>query len=59
MTKDMPKNFLFSKPEIIGLGIYKAMMNPKSDVVYLPGFWKIIMFIIKIIPESIFKILNF
>jgi len=54
MTAHMPKGPLFAKADAIGLGIYKAMKNGK-DVAYLPGFWKLVMFIIRHIPESIFK----
>ncbi len=58
MTADMPKSPLFVKPVVVGQGIYKAIIQQK-DVVYLPGWWKLIMFIVKIIPEGIFKKLNF
>ena len=54
MTADMPKSPLFSKPEIIGKGIYEAIKNEK-DIVYLPGFWRLVMLIIRLIPEAIFK----
>lgn len=57
MTAHMPKGPLFAKPRDIGKGIYKAM-KAGSDVVYLPGYWRIIMTIIKLIPESIFKKLS-
>ncbi len=54
MTAHMEKGALFSKPEIIGKGIFEAMTKGK-DIVYLPGFWYLVMFIIRHIPESIFK----
>ncbi len=57
MTAEMPKSPLFAKPEVVGKGIYKAMLKGK-DIAYLPGFWRIIMFIIKHIPEKIFKKLS-
>jgi short-subunit dehydrogenase len=57
MTAHMPKTALFSKPSVIGKGIYEAMTKGK-DVVYLPWFWKYVMCIIKSIPESIFKKLS-
>ena len=54
MTADMPKNFLFAKPEVVAGGIIKAIIKGK-DIAYVPGFWRLVMFIIKHIPESIFK----
>lgn len=54
MTLGMPDSPLFAKPEQVGKDIYKAIVS-KKDVVYTPGYWKIIMAIIKMIPEGIFK----
>lgn len=57
MTSHLPKNFLFAKPEMVGEQIYDAISKQK-DVVYVPKFWRLIMFIIKHIPEFIFKKLS-
>jgi short-subunit dehydrogenase len=57
MTAHLEKNFLFARVETVGRLIYEAIINQK-DVVYVPGFWRFIMLIIKLIPESIFKRLN-
>jgi decaprenylphospho-beta-D-erythro-pentofuranosid-2-ulose 2-reductase len=57
MTKGIDKNFLWSSPEKIARGIKGAIEN-KKDVVYLPGYWKYIMCIIKLIPGFIFKKLS-
>jgi short-subunit dehydrogenase len=46
--------FLVAKPEWVGRKIV-ALINRPTDVVYLPGFWWLIMLIIKHIPEMIFK----
>jgi len=54
MTADLKKGFLFSKPEVVGEGIYRAIKKGK-DIVYLPWFWWPIMLIIKNIPEAVFK----
>lgn len=54
MTAHMKQGLLFAQPEVVGAGIYDAIKKRK-DVAYLPGYWKIIMFVIKSIPESIFK----
>jgi short-subunit dehydrogenase len=57
MTADFPQGPLFAKPVQIGRGILKAIEH-RRDVVYLPGFWRPVMFIIRTIPEFIFKKLN-
>jgi len=54
MTANMPKNFLFAKPETVAKIIYDGINNGK-DIIYVPQFWRCIMFIIKHIPEFIFK----
>ena len=54
MTDHIEKNFLYVHPKVIASGIYNAITQGKS-VSYLPWFWKYIMFIIKILPEFIFK----
>lgn len=54
MTLHLKKNFLFTEPDVIADGIIKAF-EEKKDIVYLPKYWQLIMCIIKIIPESIFK----
>lgn len=54
MTKEFKKGFLWVSPDVISKGIYNAIKN-KKEVVYLPFFWRYIMFIIKAIPEKIFK----
>ena len=58
MTADLPKNPLYSSPQQIGKGIFDAMKNGKN-VVYLPGFWRLTMMVVKAVPEGIFKKLNF
>jgi short-subunit dehydrogenase len=53
----LPKNALFVKPDVIGRGIVKAV-DRGADVVYLPWFWKLILAVIRAIPERIFKKLS-
>ena len=57
MTANMPKNPLFAKPQDVGRLIYKAI-NSGKDIAYVPGYWRWIMLIIKLIPEFIFKKLS-
>lgn len=54
MTANLKKGLLFANPRSVGEGIYRAMQGGK-DVVYLPGYWRIIMFVVKSIPEKVFK----
>lgn len=58
MTAHLSKNLLFSQPEAIAKGIIKAINKNKSKEIYLPGYWRIIMFIIKCIPGKIFNKLS-
>ncbi len=57
MTAHMRKGRLFADPKIVGQGIYRAIVKRK-DVVYVPAYWRYIMWIIKSIPESRFKKMN-
>lgn len=57
MTADFKKGLLFAQPETVALGIVRAI-EKKRDVVYLPWFWRVIMYIIRLIPEFIFKRLS-
>lgn len=54
MTADFKKGALWASPETVGLGIVRAI-DKKRSVVYLPGFWRLIMTIICSIPETVFK----
>ena len=57
MTAHLPQGPLFASPEQVARGIVKAIAARK-DVVYVPGFWRPIMFIIRSVPEFVFKKLN-
>jgi short-subunit dehydrogenase len=57
MTVSFKKGALWAQPDSIARGILSAIEH-KKEVVYLPGFWRIIMFIIRHIPERIFKRLS-
>jgi len=54
MTVDYKKGFLWAQPNAVAKGIIKAIDNGKAEV-YLPEFWRLIMFVIRNIPEFIFK----
>ncbi|MBL7998427.1 MAG: SDR family oxidoreductase [Candidatus Kapabacteria bacterium] len=54
MTAHVQKNPLFASAQSVGKAIADAMIARK-DVVYVPGFWRFIMAVVRAIPESIFK----
>jgi decaprenylphospho-beta-D-erythro-pentofuranosid-2-ulose 2-reductase len=57
MTAAFPKGFLWAKPQQVAAGIVRAIDRSRA-VVYLPGFWRPIMFIIRAIPETLFRRLS-
>jgi decaprenylphospho-beta-D-erythro-pentofuranosid-2-ulose 2-reductase len=54
MTAAFPKGPLWAKPQKVASDIVKAI-DRRAAVVYVPGFWRLIMFIIRSIPEPIFQ----
>lgn len=54
MTGTFRKGLLWTKPAVIARGIVDAI-DQKRDVVYLPFFWRPLMFAVRMMPESIFK----
>ena len=58
MTREFRKGALWAKPETVARGIMRAIDRRRS-VVYLPWFWSMIMLIIKLIPEFLFKRIKF
>jgi short-subunit dehydrogenase len=54
MTMNFMKSALWAQPKNIARDIVRAI-EKKTDVLYTPWFWRIIMGIIILIPETIFK----
>jgi short-subunit dehydrogenase len=54
MTAHMEKSWAFSRPEVIAAGIVRAF-DGRRDVVYLPWFWRWIMWGIRAMPDRIFN----
>jgi decaprenylphospho-beta-D-erythro-pentofuranosid-2-ulose 2-reductase len=54
MTAGVPKNLLFASPRRVGRAIYRAI-EARRSVVYIPWFWRPIMFLVTALPESIFQ----
>ena len=57
MTASFKKGALWARPDDIARGIVSAVER-KADEVYLPGFWWLIMALIRHVPERIFKKLS-
>lgn len=57
MTAHLPQGPLWATPESIARGIEKAL-DSRRDVVCLPGWWRLAMFVIRAIPERLFKRLS-
>ena len=53
MTAAFPKGPLWARPETVARGIVKAI-DRGSNTVYLPGFWRPIMLLIRAIPDWAF-----
>jgi decaprenylphospho-beta-D-erythro-pentofuranosid-2-ulose 2-reductase len=54
MTAGLPKTALFATPDRVARDVLRAVAR-RSDVVYTPSYWRVIMFVIRAIPERIFK----
>ena len=57
MTAHLKKGPLWASAATVGAGIVNAV-DKKRNTVYLPGFWWLIMQIIRHVPECIFKRLS-
>ena len=54
MTYGKPKLFLVAAPEAVARSIYRAVQRGKN-VVYVPWFWRVIMLMLRALPEGLFK----
>ncbi len=57
MTAEFDKGALWASTEQVATGIVSAVDKQRNEA-YLPGFWWAIMFIIKHVPEFVFKKLS-
>lgn len=58
MTEHITKGALWSSPDQIATCITKGIEKNRTTI-YAPGYWRLIMLIVKLIPEFIFKRLKF
>jgi decaprenylphospho-beta-D-erythro-pentofuranosid-2-ulose 2-reductase len=54
MTSEFKKGFLWSKPKVVASKIVEAIDKNRTEV-YVPSFWRLVMFIINSIPNQIFR----
>ena len=54
MTAHLPKGTLWAQPEKVAQYIVKGI-EKKRATVYAPHFWRMIMFVVRSVPEFIFK----
>jgi short-subunit dehydrogenase len=52
MTQDFKKGFMWAEPQAIAKQIVKTLSRGNGEY-YLPGYWRIVMFVFKHIPEQI------
>ena len=57
MTSGMKGSEKFADVEVVAAALVKAI-DHGTDIVYVPGIWRVIMAVIRSIPERIFKKLN-
>jgi short-subunit dehydrogenase len=54
MTRDFPKGPLWASPDRVARAIVAAIDRGASREIYVPGFWRAIMALIRALPERIF-----
>ncbi len=54
MTYGKPGMFLVASPDAVARGLYRAATR-SGGTVYLPWFWRPVMWIIRAVPEPVFK----
>jgi short-subunit dehydrogenase len=58
MTFGLPGMFLVASPRDVGERIVRALDRGR-DVIYIPWFWRCVMWIVRMIPEAIHKRLDY
>jgi NAD(P)-dependent dehydrogenase (short-subunit alcohol dehydrogenase family) len=48
-------NLLTAEPDEVGQTIFTAAETGRADVVYVPRVWRLIMLVIRVLPERVFK----
>lgn len=55
MTAHLKQGVLFAKPEDVGRSIFLAMTGKRDGTFYVPAYWRAVLFVVRHVPESIFK----
>jgi len=58
MTAGIKKGPIFASARAVGQGVYRAM-QARKEVVYVPRYWRLIMLVVRTIPERAFKRVRF
>ena len=58
MTAKFKKGWLWAKPDVVAVKIVEAI-DKRKDEVYIPGFWWLVMALIKMIPNKVFNKIKF
>lgn len=58
MTRDHRKNPLFAAPETVARAIVHAL-DARAAEVFVPGVWRLIMPLVRMVPEPVFQRLGF
>jgi len=58
MTAGIKKGPIFASARAVGQGVYRAM-QARKEVVYVPRYWRLIMLVVRSIPERAFKRVRF
>jgi decaprenylphospho-beta-D-erythro-pentofuranosid-2-ulose 2-reductase len=58
MTANLKKTILFSSAARVGRGVVRAV-DKGREVAFLPWWWRWVMFVIRALPERVFKKLSF
>ena len=53
MTRNLPESVLFSEPEVVARKVVKVLERAKSQIVYVPGWWRLILLVVKFAPRFI------
>ncbi len=58
MTSEIKKGLLFSSPDRVARCVVKGIERRRTTL-YAPGYWRFIMLVVRLIPDSLFKRLKF
>ncbi len=58
MTAGFRKGLLWASPDRVATSIVRAL-DGRRNVIHVPAFWRLVMAVIRCLPESVFKRLRF